>query len=132
MKSKKFLYGFALFLVIVLAGAGIYLSSVMPIITGYAAKNLCSNVFVSGRKAEDIENVDLNFFFIKFAMNRVDYENKSVTSRFLWGRSKAIYRDGFGSTLLRDVPEEVLRKAVFPVDTDLDIVRIQHRGRWEI
>jgi len=118
MKSKKFLYGFALLLVIVLAGAGIYLSSVMPIITGYAAKNLCSNVFVSGRQAEDIENIDLNFSFIKFTRNRVDYEDRSVTSRFLWGRSKAIYRDGFGSTLLRDVPEEVLGKAVFPVDTD--------------
>jgi len=118
MKSKKFLYGFALLLVIVLAGAGIYLSSVMPIITGYAAKNLCSNVFVSGRQAEDIENIDLNFSFIKFTRNRVDYEDRSVTSRFLWGRSKAIYRDGFGSTLLRDVPEEVLGKAFFPVDTD--------------
>jgi len=118
MKSKKFLYGFALLLVIVLAGADIYMSSVMPIITGYAAKNLCSNVFVSGRQAEDIENIDLNFSFIKFTRNRVDYEDRSVTSRFLWGRSKAIYRDGFGSTLLRDVPEEVLGKAFFPVDTD--------------
>jgi len=118
MKSRKVIYGVALFLGIILAGAFIYLNSVMPIITGYAAKNLCSNLFVSGRQAEDIEKVDLNFSFIKFTRNKVDYEDKSVTSRFLWGRSKAIYREGFGSTLLRDVPEETLRKAVFPADTD--------------
>lgn len=118
MKSKKILYGVVLFLGVVFAGAFIYLNSLMPIITGYAAKNLCSNLFISGRQAEDIENVDLNFSFIKFTRNKADYEDRSVTSRFLWGRSKAIYRDGFGSTLLRDVQEEVLRKAVFPVDTD--------------
>ena len=118
MKIKKVFYGTVLVLGIILFGGFIYLNSVMPIITGYAAKNLCSNLFVSGRQAEDIESVDLNFSFIKYTRNKVDYENKSVTSRFLWGRSKAIYRDGFGSTLVRDVPEEVLRKAVFPVDTD--------------
>jgi len=118
MKVKKVLYGVALLLVIILAGAFIYLNSVMPIITGYSAKNLCSNVFVSGRQAEDIENVDLFFSFIKFTSNKVDYDEKSVTSRFLWGKSKSIYREGFGSTLLKDVPEVTLRKAVFPVDTD--------------
>lgn len=118
MKSRKVLYGVVLLLGIILAVAFIYLNSVMPIITGYAAKNLCSNVFVSGRDAADIEKVDLNFSFIKYTRNDVDYENKGVTSRFLWGRSRAIYRDGFGSTLLRDVPEETLRKAVFPNDTD--------------
>jgi hypothetical protein len=48
----------------------------------------------------------------------VDYNEKSVTSRFLWGRSKAIFREGFGATLLRDVPEDVLRKSVYPVDTN--------------
>ena len=118
MKVKKILYGVGLLLVVILAGAFIYLNSVMPIITGYAAKNLCSNVFVSGRQPEDIEAVDLNFSFIKFTKNSVDLMEKSVTSRFLWGRSKAIYRDGFGATLVKDVPEEELRKAVYPPDTD--------------
>ena len=52
-------------------GGGIYLNSLMCIITGYAAKNLCSAVFVSGREAGDVEVLDLNFFFIKFNRNKV-------------------------------------------------------------
>ena len=96
------------------SGAAIYLNSLLPIITGYAAKNLCSAVFISGRAPEDVEDVDLNFSFIKYTRNNVDYENKSVTSRFLWGRSKAIYREGFGTTLLRDIKEETLRKIKYP------------------
>jgi CubicO group peptidase (beta-lactamase class C family) len=118
MKKKRIIYGFGILLVIGLISSGVYLNSLLPIITGYAAKNLCSNIFVSGREADDIEAIDLNFSFIKFTRNRVDYKDSSVTSRFLWGKSKAIFREGFGATLIRDVPEEVLRNAVYPVDTN--------------
>jgi len=118
MRIKKILYGFAIFLGLAIVGGCIYLNSLLPIITGYAAKNLCSDVFVSGRQPQDVESVDLNFSFIKFTKNDVNFVEKSVVSRFLWGRSKAIYRDGFGTTLVKDVPEEVLRKAVYPVDTN--------------
>ena len=90
----------------------------LPIITGYAAKNLCSAVFVSERKPENVESVDLNFSFIKFTKNSVNYDEKSVTSHFLWGKSKAIYRKGFGVTLLRDITEEKLRKLKYPEGAD--------------
>ena len=90
----------ALFLAAVIGGC-IYLNSLMPIITGYAAKNLASAVFVSGRQQADVEALDLNFSFIKFTRNKVDYEKKTVTSRFLWAKSVAAFRDGFGVTLLR-------------------------------
>lgn len=80
---------------------GIYLDSLMPIITGYAAKNLASAVFVSGREAKDVEALDLNFFPIRYTSNTVDFKNKTVTSRFLWGKSTAAYREGCGVTLLR-------------------------------
>jgi CubicO group peptidase (beta-lactamase class C family) len=116
--KKKLLYSFALVLALVLAAAAVYINSLMPIITGYAAKNLCSNVFVSEREPADVENTDLAFSFIKYTKNTVDFENRSVTSRFLWGKSKAVYRDGLGATLVRDVPEDVLLKAVYPDDTD--------------
>jgi CubicO group peptidase (beta-lactamase class C family) len=86
----------------------------LPIITGYAAKNLCSDVFVSGRDPENVESIDLNFSFIKLTKNSVDNIEKSVTSHFLWGKSKAIYRQGFGVTLLRDIPEEKLRNIKYP------------------
>jgi hypothetical protein len=90
----------------------------MPIITGYAAKNLCSDIFVSNREATDIEAVDLNFSFIKYTRNSVNYDEKSVTSHFLWGKSKAIYRKGFGATLLRDVTEDKLLKSKYPSGSD--------------
>jgi CubicO group peptidase (beta-lactamase class C family) len=115
---KKVLYGVLILLGLIVAGGCIYLNSVLPIITGYAAKNLCSNVFVSGREPESIEAVDLNFSFIKYTKNKIDYEEKCVLSSFLWGKAKAIYREGFGATLIKDIPEETLRRAVYPPDTD--------------
>ncbi len=101
MKKKSiFRIAGALLLAAVLGGC-VYLNSLMPIITGYAAKNLASDVFVSGREPADVEALDLHFSFIKFTRNRVDYENRTVTSRFLWSKSTALYRDGYGVTLLR-------------------------------
>lgn len=118
MKTKRVLYISAIIVGAALIGGCLYMNSLLPIITGYAAKNLCSNVFISGREPEDIEAVDLNFSFIRYTKNSVDYNEKSVTSRFLWGRSKAIYRNGFGSTLLNEIPESDLRKSLYPVSTN--------------
>lgn len=114
---KRVLNGALVVILVALTGVGIYLNSLLPIITGYAAKNLCSDVFISGRKPLDVESLDLNFSFIKYTKNNVDFDEQSVTSRFLWGKSKAIYRNGFGVTLLRDIPEETLRKMKYPVNT---------------
>lgn len=114
MTKKKILYGVLILALTALLAISLYLNSLLPIITGYAAKNLCSAVFVSGREVSEMENADLNFSFIKYTKNKVDYEEKSVTSRFLWGKSTAIYRDGFGSTLVRDIPKEELLKTRFP------------------
>jgi CubicO group peptidase (beta-lactamase class C family) len=111
---KRIIYGVLATLIVAIIGFALYLNSLLPIITGYAAKNLCSNVFISGRQQDSIEAVDLNFSFIKYTRNNVNTDEKSVTSHFLWGKSKAIYRPGFGVTLLRDIPEETLRKSVYP------------------
>lgn len=96
-----------------------YINSLLPIITGYPAKYLCSAVFVSGRAQEEVEGLDLHFSFIKYTNNVVDFKDSSVTSSFLWGKSKAIYRKGFGATLVRGVSEEELRKVKFPDTTPL-------------
>ena len=112
MKVKKTLCIALAVLLTALLGGCLYLDSLMPIITGYAAKNLASDVFVSGRDQADVESKDLNFSFIKFNRNKVDRENRTVTSRFLWRKSTAQYRDGYGVTLLRGrkglLPEESL------------------------
>ena len=115
---KKILYGILIVIGIAIIGFAVYLNSLLPIITGYAAKNLCSAVFVSLRDPENVKAVDLNFSFIKFVKSNVNYDEKSVTSRFLWGKSKAIYRDGFGVTLLRDVSEDKILKIKYPSGTN--------------
>lgn len=102
-------------LVVILIGATLFLNYLMPVITGYSAKYLCSAIFISHRQQADTENTDLNFSFIKYVTNKVDRKNKSVTSSFLWGKSKAIYRPGFGATLLQNqADEKALRKIKFP------------------
>ena len=113
MTGKRIFYGVLILFGIAIIGFAVYLNSLMPIITGYTAKNMCSAVFVANRDPEN-----LNFSFIKLTKSTIDYNNKSVTSRFLWGRSKAIYRPGFGVTLLRDIPEATLRSSRYPSGTD--------------
>ena len=111
---KKVLRIIGALLIAAIIGGCIYLNSLMPIITGYAAKNLASAVFVSGRDAKEVEALDLKFSFIRFNRNKVDYENKTVTSRFLWGKSTAVYRDGYGVTLLRGATADELRQQAYP------------------
>ena len=111
---KKIIKIIILVLIVILGAAAIYLNSLLDIITGYAAKNLASGVFVAGRTQEDMESTDLNFSFIAFTKNRIDEQDMSVTSRFLWGTSTAVYRDGFGVTLLREISADDLKKKSFP------------------
>ncbi|MBO6160544.1 MAG: hypothetical protein J6O01_03580, partial [Bacteroidales bacterium] len=103
-----------------LLGGCLYLNSLMPIITGYAAKNLASAVFISGREPADVEALDLHFSFIKFTRNRVDFEKQTVTSRFLWSKSIAAFREGFGVTLLRGrgKDREALLAQSWPLPSD--------------
>lgn len=115
---KKVLRIVGALLVVAIIGGCIYLNSLMPIITGYAAKNLASAVFVSGRDAKEVEALDLKFSFIRFNRNKVDYENKTVTSRFLWGKSTAVYRDGYGVTLLRGATVDELKQHVYPLPAE--------------
>ena len=120
MKTKR-IFGIAgAVLAVALAGGCIYLNTLMPIITGYAAKNLASAVFVSGRDPADVEALDLHFSFIKFDRNKVDYENKTVTSRFLWAKATAAYREGYGVTLLRGsrADREAFLAAEYPLPED--------------
>lgn len=113
---KRLLRYFAIVIILSIVGGCIYLNTLMPIITGYAAKNMASAVFVSGREAKDVEATDLNFSFIRFTSNTVDYENKTVTSRFLWGKSTAAYLEGYGVTLLRGITAEQLKEQRIPLD----------------
>ena len=94
---RRLLRYVAIVFLLAIAGGCIYLNRLLPIITGYAAKNLASAVFVSDREAKDVEALDLNFSFIRYTSNTVDYENKTITSRFLWGKSTAASEGRYGS-----------------------------------
>lgn len=100
---------------ILLLGGGVYLDLLMPVITGYAAKNLASGIFVSGRSRESLEKEDLNFSVIRYTRNKVDFDKKEVVSRFLWRTSKAIYLEGYGCTLVKDYSEAAIRSRSYPV-----------------
>ncbi len=114
----KYIKSICAILAAALLGGCIYLNTLMPIITGYAAKNLASAVFVSGRNPADVEALDLHFSFIKFNKNKVDFENKTVTSRFLWAKSTAVYREGYGVTLLRGKGKEAFLQGKYPLPKD--------------
>jgi len=87
----------------------------LTIITGHSSKYLCSCVFGSGRQAENVINFDLNFSPISWAKHDIDYQHKKVTSTvFGMKANTAIFRKGFGCTLLADHTEEDLLKQKFP------------------
>ena len=117
---KKILLIIISVILIILIAVGIYMNPLLPIITGYAAKNLASGIFVSGRDQKDIEAVDLNFSFIQYTRNRVDLENKTVVSKFLWNKATAVYQDGYGCTLVRDfTKEEILDRPPLPYQSSI-------------
>ena len=116
MKKALRIVGALLLLAVI--GGCIYLDTLMPIITGYGAKNMASAVFVSGRDAATVKDLDLNFSFIKFDKFRIDYENRTVTSRFLWRKATAVYREGSGVTLLRGAKADDLPAFPLPPEDD--------------
>ncbi|MFV0522507.1 MAG: serine hydrolase domain-containing protein [Mangrovibacterium sp.] len=112
--KKRILIPIILFILILLAGA-IYINPLLPIMTGYAAKNLASGVFIGDRTQHEMESEDLDFSLIRFTHNKIDYKKKEVTSRFLWGKSKAVYIDGFGCSLIADYPEKGILNRKYPL-----------------
>lgn len=84
-----------------------------PIGTGYAAKMLCSGVFISGRQPDSLWEADLELMHDNFVRGSVDYEKKSAEAcvfGFLF-KQAAVYRDGCGCTLLIDAARDELYTA---------------------
>jgi len=97
-KLKKVVIAFILLLISAIFYMWFF---ILPIPTGYAAKNLCSCVFVDGYDQTLAENNDLNFSLVGMTSNTVDYQNKTVRSTF-WGLRPqlAVYRNSkLGCTL---------------------------------
>jgi len=87
-----------------------------PIITAFAAKGMCSSVFIAEKDPGRVSAEDLSFFPISLAKSVVNYEEKSVTSTvFGLARRKAVFREGLGAVIVLDTPEEELRARSFEI-----------------
>ncbi len=101
-------------IVILLAGLLSLIYRRLPIISGFAAKDLCSNIFVANREADSIKANDIDFVPVSWAKSVIDYKNKTVTSTiFGLSEQKAVYREGCGCTLLGNGTEEELKSHPF-------------------
>ncbi len=88
----------------------------LPIITAFAAKGMCSSVFYAEKAPERVMAEDLSFFPISLAKTVINYEEKSVSATvFGLAKRKAVYRDGLGSVLVLEKPENVLKSAMFEI-----------------
>ncbi|HTI07730.1 MAG TPA: serine hydrolase [Puia sp.] len=118
MATKKRIFRrLAAGILITSVGYGVYYCWVsFPIISGYGAKVLCSAIFVSGRKEQEVRREELASFPLTLAHYTVDYNDSSVTGT-VWGlaEKKVIYRKGLGSTLVSEWPEQQVRREHFPL-----------------
>ena len=73
----------------------------LGIISGYAAKNLASNLYLAGRTQESVLNNDHEVPMISLASEEAVTEEKAAeASVFGMQTRKAVYREGLGSVLL--------------------------------
>ena len=88
-------------LLIITIGLMVYNYPRLNIITGFAAKSVCSCTFEAGRDLASIEGGDNDINPVYYAKNVVNEEEKSVTSTvFGLKKRKAIYKQGVGCVLL--------------------------------
>jgi len=98
---------------------GIYLLCLLaPIGTAYAAKTLCSGVFVSGRPVEEVVRIDIlaeNHPLLKAVSPSLDRGGQLATATFLgFARRQAQYRPALGCTLAIGTTPEELRRTRLP------------------
>ncbi|QRR08233.1 serine hydrolase [Burkholderia sp. MS455] len=95
--------GAALVLLAALGYAGYMLSRLAPIATGYAAKALCSGVFVSGRPAASVIDVDIMAGvhpLLKLVRPSLDPDHHRAMATFAgFAGREADFRPGLGCTL---------------------------------
>jgi hypothetical protein len=92
---------------------------------GYGTKVMCSAVFDGGRNEQQVRDQDLSAYMMRMADFHINYIDSSVTgSIFGFGKRKAIYRTGLGSTLISELSEKNIRSQRFnlpekpPLNTD--------------
>ncbi|EJC80326.1 penicillin-binding protein, beta-lactamase class C [Rhizobium leguminosarum bv. trifolii WSM2297] len=117
----RILKALALLVVFVVIGAAGWLfvqpPELLRVGDGYAAKIVCSNVFIAGREAEEVLEDDVQAPgnpLLRLVRVSVDRDNDRVTARFmgLFAPSYALYRGAFGCTSVPDGNFEAAANAV--------------------
>ena len=97
-----------------------------PIMSGMAAKTVCSCVYVAGRSKESVVEKELQVFPGLSSADITLTEDSTVSATILWKTSKAIFRKGLGCTLLAEATESQVRsqsiKLPTPPATDQDTI----------
>ncbi|MES0035273.1 beta-lactamase family protein [Mesorhizobium sp. M0046] len=108
LKFVKWLLGLAVLAAAVLAG-WLYFAppELIRVGSGYAAKIVCSNVFIAGRDADDVLTVDVQapgHPLLKLMRVSVDKEKGTVSAGLfgVLGKSVAVARDGLGCASVPD------------------------------
>ena len=114
--TKGIIYGFLILIAIVFIYGIYFIYNALPIGTGYSSKYLCSQVFLSDRDPEYIVTEEINPTNPLFGLmsNSIDREKKEVTSVGLgfFQEKTAVYREGFGCTVLVERTREDLMRQV--------------------
>ncbi len=111
---KKLRLFSSILLILIIALLGYMFISVLPIMTGMAAKTMCSCVYTLERTPESVKQKELTVFpGLSKATFIFSVKDSSVTARLLGKESKAIFRKGSGCTLLAERSEEELRRQKF-------------------
>jgi len=97
------------------------------IATGYGAKTMATAVFLAGRDPQIVSLTDLNYSIVKYTRSIIDFEKKSVTTSILgMAKQTAVYREGFGCTLIGDLQADSVQKnsIILPLTRRVGVWRI--------
>jgi hypothetical protein len=104
-----------LVLALALVAAGWHLSRIAPVGTAYAAKTLCSGVFVSGRDPQPVIDEDIMAEvhpLLRLVTPALDRTRERASARFLgFALREAQYRPGLGCVLAIDRSADELMRA---------------------
>ena len=99
-KKTKILW---LFIVAVLVATVVWQYPKLNLISGFAAKNMASTVFISNRTQESVETIDHDVPLVKLATSEYEDSSRSAFSKvFGLMKREAICQDGVGCVLIND------------------------------